>query len=316
MRKFYNDRPNFTIIMPVGCQAKCGFCFWNQKQLADQEAWLNKLKRKLSNPTLRNLITTISISGGEPTLNPELLIKVLEVIESTVGRVKVVLNTNGYQLKQVASHDKFLQMVCHINLSRHTYNHHANTRIFGTDEIITDDGIREVVHILEDSNSLIDITLNVVYGNDIIYLEEFSHVEQIDIMIEYTRSLYINKIAFRKDVEFGLEHSLLEKSVTFDVGVTPYVTTCPVCKQSSMRRKGIELSFKYGVADTYDHLPMLANKVYELIFHENGKLCYDWKGQKGVALPTEAPPERATATATVTPSRYTSSGCGYRTRGC
>jgi organic radical activating enzyme len=63
-------KPNFTVMLPGACNAKCGFCFWNHKdgQIKPPTDYMEKLAdvvSKLSPETF----PAVSLTGGEPTLS-------------------------------------------------------------------------------------------------------------------------------------------------------------------------------------------------------------------------------------------------------
>ena len=62
------DNPNLSVILPVGCNARCEFCYW------EPGVGLTPEKFKFVSDTLpKDTFEQCSITGGEPTLLPNLI---------------------------------------------------------------------------------------------------------------------------------------------------------------------------------------------------------------------------------------------------
>jgi len=69
-----NEEPNFSIIVPTGCNAHCDFCFWNRGHSeVDPVEYLNQLCETLD--ALPDDFEQCSITGGEPTMLPWLRLR-------------------------------------------------------------------------------------------------------------------------------------------------------------------------------------------------------------------------------------------------
>lgn len=67
----FNQDPNFSIVMPGGCNADCAFCFNKDKRtvrMGDRMTWLLNLYRTLV--ALPEQFYQISITGNEPMMSP------------------------------------------------------------------------------------------------------------------------------------------------------------------------------------------------------------------------------------------------------
>ena len=115
--------PNLSVILPVGCNAKCDFCYWSP------DFGLTTDRFEFISKTLPEAFNQVSITGGEPTLHP-LLIDYLNIARNRFD--KIVLNTNGYKLTP-----KIANMVNHVNISRHHFSDEENNKIFNTIDIPT-----------------------------------------------------------------------------------------------------------------------------------------------------------------------------------
>ena len=60
------NNPNLSIILPVGCNARCSFCYWNP----DHGLTLEKIR--FVSETLPDIFQQVSVTGGETTLYKEL----------------------------------------------------------------------------------------------------------------------------------------------------------------------------------------------------------------------------------------------------
>lgn len=112
------NNPNISLIMPVGCNAKCSFCYWKKSDGITIDRF------KFICDTLPIIFEQISITGGEPTLDSN-LIEYLKIARKRFK--KIVLNTNGFKLMK--EHFKYVD---HVNISRHHYDDLINNNIFQT----------------------------------------------------------------------------------------------------------------------------------------------------------------------------------------
>lgn len=266
------DNPNFTIITPGGCNSFCSFCTdpFKRKPSAD---YLSNLVKVLANGLPDNF-QQCSISGGEPTLSPELE-SILDLVHMSGRFRKVVLTTNGARL---ANFVPVLQRtIQHLNVSRHAIGYEANTDVFGTRDIITDDALRSVAFELNKAG--IDVNLNHVYTAD-----SQLTVDYVLRYIDYARSVGATSVSFRYDQnENSLEPTYLEK--LFSDWKTVNEGGCPVCRNHTVLVKGFPVVFKASFAEPSKAIA----DVYELVYHITGKLTTDWEGQQ------ELTPARAAA---------------------
>lgn len=255
------DNPNFTILTSGGCNSFCSFC-------------TDPMKRKASLQYVANLVTTItsalpahirqvSISGGEPTLSPDLP-AILSLVSLSRRFDKVVLTTNGARLR------KFLPLLSrtinHLNVSRHGIGYEACTKVFGTDKIITDQDLKEAAFELNKAG--IDVNLNHVYSKD-----SALTVQYVLDYLDYARSVGATSVSFRYDQnENSLEPTYLEKLFS-DWKVTTQ-GGCPVCRSHTVLVGGFPVVFKASFAEPSKAIA----DVYELIYHITGVLSTDWEG--------------------------------------
>jgi pyruvate-formate lyase-activating enzyme len=122
----------FYIMATNKCNGLCPFCdvqrrFLNQPE---PEADLVKLRMILEDLYGRNLISKISITGGEPLLYPERTNRLLETIFAVNPKARVDLTTNGSLLGNLESLKNQDQLAT-IHLSRHHFETMKNNQLFG-----------------------------------------------------------------------------------------------------------------------------------------------------------------------------------------
>lgn len=117
---------NFYIDLTSNCTCDCSFCIaktkydrkTNDKTIQKMPGWVNQALEILAPCN-----TSIQIVGGEPTIYPETIIKIMDIVKKHKIR-NPVLGTNGaYLNSEIGS--KFN----HINVSRHHYNDFKNEKI-------------------------------------------------------------------------------------------------------------------------------------------------------------------------------------------
>ncbi len=260
--------PNFTIVLPSGCNANCSFCSWRtskqDKQKFNTEKFLEELTITLENiPSICNQIT---ISGGEPSTFKDLY-KVMNILYNHKRKniKKVVFTTNGTSLEKISKEDWFTNVVDFVNISRHHYDQEANDKIF---EIKTIDWqtIKKVSQILGDKG--IPINVNCVLSNKI---SENYDLDFIVKFVDMARKNYINTLTFRKDYDDGFGIHALETTMK----TAKNITECPVCRKSRYILKGMEVLF---TTSEFEPTDVLGENVYEFILQPNGDLTTDWKG--------------------------------------
>lgn len=252
------DNPNFSIIVPSSCNARCDFCFWD-RQLVDinRKEYLERLWDTIS--SLPSDFSQCSITGGEPTMLPWLRGILLLVRERFD---KVILSTNGWKLMDhiYIAND---HLIDHLNISRHDIGYIKNSHKFKTTLTLTDDEINRISSYFQRRG--IDTTFNCVLPPN------FNDIDFIFDYISYAKSLNINYVAFRKDhsnLDFmGVECNELMSDIVES-------HSCPVCRNDVRYINGMKTTWKYSVKEPSNDL----GGIYELIYHQNGNVTSDWSG--------------------------------------
>lgn len=263
--KTYNQDPNFSIIMPGGCNAKCAFCFNHSKTKVDNcqniEFILNLIEHLR---VLPKQFYQISITGNEPMLSP-LISDVMTICNRVKGRfTNILLTTNGSKL--LDNPQMVINGVHHINVSRHHYDEAENKRIFGGSYNVTDEELSEIVDVY--SKNGVDVSLNCVINNDT--TEDF-----INAYIDFAKRIGVFAIRFRK------ENGEIEPTPVEDMFAEQYPIlwhgSCPVCRTDLRVIRGQNVYWKSSVLEPSDHI---IDKVYELVYDTDGKVYLDWNRQK------------------------------------
>lgn len=261
---FYTN-PNFSIVLPGPCQAKCDFCFWYQKP-TDPE-WMGKLKHTLDN--LPDCFEQISITGGEPTLSP--------YFESTLAQIgmrrkkykKVVLTTNGVMLLNYM--DEVDRVVDHVNISRHHWDDAMNAAIFKTTSLPSRDHLQSFSRRLKNK-----LTFNCVINK--------MTVDEMYKFLAFSHGLGVDNVCFRQ------EHATLDPVAIEKHLLAKYKKTgdggCPVCRSSYFafpvpnQNTLMDVGIKYSILEPKDAI----DGIYELIYHSDGKLTADWEAAVEIDL--------------------------------
>lgn len=267
------EDPNLSLVLPGGCNANCGFCFWKPTEGLKSPKYTERLCTVLNK--LPNQFTQISITGGEPTMSPALgaALRTIARIQDETGRYQhVVLTTNGLHLDRWLDDPSFLQVVRHVNISRHHHDWRLNQQIFRSRMV----GANVLKRLCRDLNqSGIDVTFNAVITPDL-------RPGEIEPYIEFARECGASAVCFRKrhTKRSTLAPTAHEKQFS-DHKVTHH-SACPVCRSDSMLIKGMPVHWKASTFEPSNDL----GEIYELILQANGQLTSDWAGEHIVRLPS------------------------------
>lgn len=121
---------NLYIKITDYCNAQCQFCS-NQGSIPKPEHLdLNRLELVLRELKSKNLLSRISITGGEPLLYAERLNQILNKVFEVIPDACVTINTNGINFSKIHELDS-LSKLEGIHISRHHYDDGINDARFG-----------------------------------------------------------------------------------------------------------------------------------------------------------------------------------------
>jgi pyruvate-formate lyase-activating enzyme len=265
--QFIKSDANFTVIVPGGCNANCNFCFWTPVKGIPKKLWRKELDAALEKLHDQNLLTQISVSGGEPTCSP-LLSECLQAIRTFKIQkgipLKVVLNTNGSHVLEHLHHIE--GVVNHVNISRHECDDADNYNVFQTTDVPSLQQLAHICKTLEEAG--IDVTLNSVVS------ENYDNFEEVQNFIDLCKEVGAVRLVLRKNIHGG---NLNPLPVETKLGIRKEYNSCPVCATSEYRVKGFPVTVKVGVDEP---VSVTEGYAHELIFHPDGKVCLDWEGKK------------------------------------
>ena len=251
------NNPNFSIVVPTGCNAECDFCFWQE---SDSAKWGLEYLRAL-NDTLVALpeeFKQCSITGGEPTTSG-MLRDIL--ILARLRFDKVVLTTNGYNLEAW-----MFEYVDHVNISRHHHDDYDNQAIFRTDTVPDSDILTQLC---EDANKAgVDVTINTVVSAD------FNDCGFLNRMIQFTKDVNANALCIRKQ-HGNIEDLPVESNIPNKVS---YEHSCGVCLIKERLIDGMKTTWRYSVAEPSNEL----GAIYELVFNQDCSITSDWAGNEEI----------------------------------
>lgn len=247
--------PNFSIVVPGGCNGKCNFCFWNKSKTCNN--YISRLKETLNN--LPSQFYQLSLTGGEPTISPYFK-KILEIIDNKKFK-HIVLTTNG---TNILEHINIIKnKIKYINISRHHYDDTINSNIFKTDTIPNKEELKIICNELKKNK--IDITLSAVLT------ENLNNKNDIDNFILFAKEMRVNSVFFRKQHGDNIDKTNVEKVYSN----YPYIneSNCPVCRSDKQLIENVFVTWKASKKEPSNEL----GYIYELVFNENGKLTTDWE---------------------------------------
>lgn len=261
MTQYVNASPNFSIIAPGGCNARCKFCFWSERA-----AWTGAPYEQMLDAALDELpaqFTTVSITGGEPTLSPKFR-AILGKISKYRNRLeRVVLTTNGYRLGVFI--DQLQGVVDYVNISRHNVNNAKNQAVFGTASVPSSEELGIMIDKLNRVG--IQVTLSKV-------LQEKEKRANLDRYIRFARKLGASGVFFRKQNGDLLPHPV-------ELEYSEYVSTessCPACLNVKQTIAGMPVTWKRGLLET-DTVG-----AHEIVMQQTGVLSTDWAGKNVITM--------------------------------
>lgn len=262
--KLLTPTPNFSVIIPGGCPGKCSFCFWKPVQPMGPRLFKDRLIEICE--ALPECFQQVSITGGEPTCNPN-LITYLKVLRQRFD--KIVLNTTCYALGNLDLDG----LVDCVNISRHHHDTRSNRRIMGNTHL---SNLRIQAHIKRFNYVGIPVTLNCVITKKQDKDDHYARVSFIQMYIKQAQKLGASSVCFRMDAH---DNSLAPGRHELDFKGHRAIseTACPVCRTKTQLIDGMTVHWKASLIEPKELLS--EDQIYELILHPDGKLTMDWAGE-------------------------------------
>lgn len=277
---------NFTAILPVTCNADCGFC--PEKEMAEKakkDQWIENLVKHI-NATRHMGYDHVSLTGGEPSLDPRLLKETITAIHERTWVRKVGMTTNGQFMESKDKILKFLDAITKngaclldfLNISRHAFTTPENNDIMRVSYQHT---LRDIVNFRQVLPRELSFRLNMVITETTDVNRLFNEAEAL---YRTLTDAYVG-IAFRTDYEMIIDRAqgLVPEKIMAEYvkvfGAVEEIGGCPTCitYQSPTR-------FNYTLKGA-NFEPTDKDKVWrEFIQHQDGVLYYDWTRNKPVDL--------------------------------
>ena len=268
-RKDYNKVITVKLVIPSRCNAKCPFCYNKDKRIScDKQQFLDNFINSLDDIICRigdkNPIS-VDITGGEPTLDPELLAKVLMKLKQYDIKSKVLrttVTTNGTNLKEVIPFMK--GVIDYVNISIHDWRPFRREDILGF--CITGIQYKDMIKALND----IGITVSACA---VIYRKLPNFAKWRDNFIDWAKEVGFISVRFRCDV-FWEEPDIFDtylvdsKNDTNQFDVIDYENTTDSHWCRLRRKDKMRVFFLHGVLDT-----SLKTKGIEYVIDDDGH-CY------------------------------------------
>lgn len=123
--------PQANLYVRVGnaCNANCKFCEYHGK---NDEFDFNKFDLVLQELKSRGILGKIQLTGGEPSMYRDRLIKILSLVRKYFPDRFIGINSNGYDLLTLIEVKDFVD---NFAISRHHYDDAINRVIFNTNNI-------------------------------------------------------------------------------------------------------------------------------------------------------------------------------------
>lgn len=277
MRKLAID--NFTAILPVTCNAGCGFCPEKESEKAPREDWLQNLVSNI-NATWHFGYDHISLSGGETTLDVRLLEATLKAIYDHTPCRRVGITTNGQFLESQGKTVRMLEllndtpwgkMVYFINISRHAFDSDANNAIM---KVNYRHNLGDIGWFRDELKHVNSFRLNMVMTENTDFDGLFATATAANGWLREHRI----SVAFRCDYRIKRkDEELIPEWLlqTFErhFGETIVLGGCPTCiSRSSKEPRNFPYILKASHFEPTDH--EVTHR--ELIQHMDGVLYYDW----------------------------------------
>lgn len=184
----YEVEPALRLYVKVTdyCNANCKFCA-NGACTDFGKIDLKKLEFVIRYLKENNRLHSISLTGGEPMINPDIVNDILNLIWNIDKKIEVQISTNGLNLREIANFDNPNNLES-IHISRHHYDDSKNIEIFRTNKIGT---TSDIMFLQEKLINKKIININTVAIKD--YIDSLKEIKR---MLDYVGDTGVYKNGF------------------------------------------------------------------------------------------------------------------------
>lgn len=181
------------------CNADCLFCA-NKESRDFGNLDFRKLEYVIRYLLDQGLLHGISITGGEPMINPDKMNMLLNLIYSIEPTMEVAISTNGYNLRSFLDMEHVNKLES-IHISRHHYDDEVNYSVFGTRDVASTSDIIALQEGLDDKRI---ININTLVMRD--YIDDLTSIKK---MLNYVGDVSVYKngfVSLMKCNQFSRDH--------------------------------------------------------------------------------------------------------------
>lgn len=178
------------------CNARCGFCV--AKNNPHNDFSIDRFAALIDEILRSSNLRKVSFTGGEPTVEADILNWCANYIKKVSPNTKTVVNTNGSRIDKINA-----ELFDSIALSRHHYDDDFNKSVFKT-VIPTASKIRGL---LESTKSRLHLSCNLIRGG-------VDNADEVAAYLNHASELGVTDVGFVSLMDIGGESS--EKRVTID----------------------------------------------------------------------------------------------------